>query len=158
MSALSLLAALAVGIGFAAAAALWVPPTRKLAPRVRPYSVVARAAFGHVPDIVEPAPPPVVGGALGRLFGPPVRAALARIGRPGDARGDERLARMLTQAGYESADPAEHRVRQVLQGVVGGVLAGGCAALLDARTAPDIGRGRRRLHVRIHAAPQATRA
>ncbi len=56
------------------------PPTRRLAPRVRPYAVGARVRRSGISPI-RPTTEPVSGTAdatLPRLFGPAVRAALSR--------------------------------------------------------------------------------
>jgi tight adherence protein C len=114
---------------------LCFPPTRRLAPRVRPYAVVARSALGHAPDVA----PDRAGGSLSttatlpRLFGPPVRAAFHRTSRVIESRGDEHLARLLRQAGNPSVTPDEYRVRQVSAASIG-ALVGGAAAGLTLRT------------------------
>jgi Flp pilus assembly protein TadB len=135
VSALPLLAAGAVGTGLAGFASLCFPPTRRLAPRVRPYAVVARSALGHAPDVV----PDRAGGSLSttatlpRLFGPPVRAVFHRASRVIESRGDEHLARLLRQAGDASVTPDEYRMRQVSAASIG-ALVGGAAAGLTLRT------------------------
>ena len=50
MSVLAFVAAGAVGSGAAGLAGMIRPPTRHLAPRVRPYALVARSALGHPPE------------------------------------------------------------------------------------------------------------
>jgi tight adherence protein C len=135
VSALPLFAAGAVGTGLAGLASLCFPPTRRLAPRVRPYAVVARSALGHAPDVV----PDTAGASLSttatlpRLFGPPVRAVFHRMSRLIESRGDEHLARLLRQAGDSSVTPDEYRVRQVSAATMG-ALVGGAAAGLTLRT------------------------
>jgi tight adherence protein C len=135
VSALPLLAAGAVGTGLAGLASLCFPPTRRLAPRVRPYAVVARSALGHAPDVA----PDRAGGSLAttatlpRLFGPPARAAFHRTSRIIESLGDEHLARLLRQAGDPSVTPDDYRVRQVSAASIG-ALVGGAAAGLTLRT------------------------
>ena len=51
VSAVAIFGAVCVGGGVAAATSLFVPPTRRLARRVRPYTLVSRAALGHAPDV-----------------------------------------------------------------------------------------------------------
>ena len=122
MSALAVMAAVGVGAGFSAGAAVLVPPTPRLAPRVRPYSVTARRELGHR-DLRGAVP---TGRVLAGLFGPPLRAAASRAGRLLEPRGDTRLERLLAQAGERDRTPDEYRVRQLGEGVIGAVL--GCAA------------------------------
>jgi Flp pilus assembly protein TadB len=129
VSAVAVLAAGGVATGAAAFAGLVVPPTPRLAPRVRPYVGRARRALG-LSDPVAPA-----GGreqprtTAGRLFGPPARAAAARFARIGNGRGDDQLTRLLRQAGrHESLD--EYRVLQLRDGALGAGLGGGAAAVL----------------------------
>ncbi len=115
MSALQLLAAGAVGAGLAGVASLCLPPTRRLAPRVRPYAVVARSALGHAPEVAagDAGGSLATAATLPRLFGPPARAAFRRTSRVIESRGDEHLARLLRQAGDSSVTPDVYRVRQV---------------------------------------------
>jgi Flp pilus assembly protein TadB len=131
MRAVVLLAAGAGGAGAAGCAGIWRPPTRRLAGRVRPYAVVARAALGHPPE------PAHVAGAsfattttLPRLFGPLVRGALARLSAIIETRGDEHLARLLRQAGVDDMTPDEYRVRQLGGAALVGALGSGAAAVL----------------------------
>ncbi|HEV3053036.1 MAG TPA: type II secretion system F family protein [Solirubrobacteraceae bacterium] len=129
MTAVALLAAGGVAAGAAALAGAVVPPAPRLAPRVRPYSGRIRRALG----LLDPVVP--VGGhehartALGRLFGPPTRAAVGKVARVASQSTDDELARLLHQAGRHES-PDEYRVRQLRDGVVGAVLGGGAVALL----------------------------
>ena len=130
MSAVALLAAAAIGGGAAAIAALIVPPTTRLAPRVRPYAAVARSALG-VPGSADAARPVAhPGGALTRLFWPPLLAAVARIGRSAEGRGDEQLMLLLRRAGEADRTPDEYRVRQLGEALVVGFVSGTAVALL----------------------------
>ena len=125
-----LLAATAVGAGIAGVAATLVPPTKRLAPRVRPYAIVARAALGH-PESIHPATTgPGSGGVLSRLFGPLLRAAVARMSRSVDQRGNDQLARLLRQAGETEQTPDEYRVRQLGEALVFGVASGLAVAIV----------------------------
>ncbi len=117
MNALVLLAAGAIGGAAAAIASLAVPPTRRLAGRVRPYTLVARAALGHPADVIPSRGAIPTHGVVSRLFGPPLRAILPHLGRA-HGWGDERLARLLRQAGVDGTTPDEFRTRQIGEGAV----------------------------------------
>jgi tight adherence protein C len=93
-----LLAALASGVFAACFASLLVPPTRRLAGRVRPYAVPARVSLGLPPDLDRPA---VRGrGTVAQVFGPIVEGAAGRLGGLVDRRSPEVLALRLRQAGW----------------------------------------------------------
>ena len=114
MSASTLLAAGAVGAGAAGMAAIWKPPTKRLAPRVRPYAVVARSALGHVPEPLPTADSRLgTGGTLSRLFGPALRSVASVVSNAIESRGDEHLARMLRQAAMDELTPERYRIRQL---------------------------------------------
>ena len=129
MNALVLVAAAAIGGGAAAIASLVVPPTRRLAGRVRPYTLVARAALGHPADVIPSRGAISAHGVVGRLFGPPLRAILPHLGRA-NGWGDERLARLLRQAGVDETTPDEFRTRQIGEGAVVAAIAGLGVAVL----------------------------
>jgi Flp pilus assembly protein TadB len=123
MNAVVLIAATSIGAGAAAVGGLLVPPRRRLADRIRAYTVLARSGLGHAPDL----PPSehaftATGGAYARLFGPPVRVVLARVAPHGPAAGDERLARLLRQAGDDTS-AEDFRIRQLGHGVTFAVIA-----------------------------------
>lgn len=133
-------AALAVsvltGVAVAGLARLLVPPTGRLAPRVRPYTTGARASLGRGADVgvLAAAGSASVAGTLRRLFGPPVAAAVARIAALGGGTPEERLLLRLRQAGVLQVVPEhlriqEYRIRQVGSAALGLVLgvAGGLA-------------------------------
>lgn len=113
MRSLDLLAASGVAIGIAAVAALVVPPTTRLERRVRPYAALSRSSLGHrdTPSALTTAP--LTGGVLTRLFGPPAIALVGRLRRSGAPRGDDKLERLLRQAGEVDRTPDEYRVRQL---------------------------------------------
>lgn len=127
MSLIPLLAAGAVGVGAAGVAGVWRRPTRRLAPRVRPYAIVARSAFGHLPEAVPVrAAGRVPQATLPRLFAPALRAATTRASRAIESRGDDHLARMLRQAAFDDVTPERYRTRQLTHAVlfaVGGAIA-----------------------------------
>jgi tight adherence protein C len=120
------LAAAGVGAGATATAAFLVPPTPRIAPRVRPYSAAARSALGR-PDIGVDVNST---GLLTRLLGPPLRALLARTGRALEPRSDDELTRVLRQAGDAERTPEQYRLRQLSEGTIGGVLGGAAAAVV----------------------------
>jgi Flp pilus assembly protein TadB len=104
---------LAGGAAAAGTAAVLAPPTRRLAPRVRPYTVLTHTKLGGAPDLstlVRSAP----GGSfetVRRLFAPPFEAVVARIGRTLERRTDSSLALSLRHAGYLDVTPDEYRSR-----------------------------------------------
>ncbi|HET9728529.1 MAG TPA: type II secretion system F family protein [Acidimicrobiia bacterium] len=103
---LQLCAAAAVGVGAAGAASLVRAPTKRIAPRVRPYAVVARSALGHAPD-----------------------ATRATSGsRPRDD-----LALRMRRAGLADVDVDRLRAQQVGRTLLMGVLAGAAMALFTRR-------------------------
>lgn len=139
---IDVLVSLLSGVTVAAIAALLVSPTRRLAPRVRPYTVISRTSLGKSPDVLSVAEPgPLIGaGVVGRLFGPMTKSLAARFGRLVEATGDEGMALKLRQAGLYTTLPEddrlqEYRVRQlgttvVATGVgvlVGAILGGGAS-------------------------------
>lgn len=123
MSAVQLLAASAVGAGVAAVAAIVRTPERRLAPRVRPYAVMARTALGHPPVPDHTSVPSGSTATLPRLFGPPLRAAVAGLSALLESRSDVQLARLLRQSGVTTT-VGEYRVRQVTVAVGGAAMAG----------------------------------
>ena len=132
MNGMSLPAAICVGVAAAALVRTVLRPTRRLAQRVRPYTLVTRSALGRGPDPQGAPGPSVVvsGGTLGRLFGPPVIALGRRVGRVIESRGDERLALRPHQAGIFDVTPEEYRLRQVAQGALAAAIFGLASALL----------------------------
>jgi hypothetical protein len=86
----------------AGVAGLVVKPTPRLAGRVRPYTIVARADLGRSADVLGVAQQsvPVHGGIVRMLFWPPMRALAARVGRLVEARSDDHLRLKLRQAGF----------------------------------------------------------
>jgi Flp pilus assembly protein TadB len=119
-----------VAAGAAGVAAVVGPPTVRLAPRVRPYAVVARSALGHHDVMVAVQPTRRPRSVLARLFGPPLLAVAARVGRSVEQRGDDQLERLLRQAGVSDQTADEYRVRQLGEALVFGVLSGVAVALL----------------------------
>lgn len=110
-----------------------VPPTRRLAGRVRPYTVAARTSLGRSADVRSVAAPDAThpGGVLRRLLGPLLESLARRFGRYLDATSEEGVLLKLDQAGMLTDIPEhrrvqEHRVRQVASAVVGA--GGGIAA------------------------------
>ena len=103
------------GMAAVGAAAVVIPPTRRLAPRVRPYTVAARAQLGRGADPVTAEPTRGDTTTVMRLFGPPLRALVARVGRWFERRSDEALTQHLSHAGYYDVTPDEYRARVALQ-------------------------------------------
>lgn len=129
MTVTALLVASAVGAGVAGAAATIVPPTKRLAPRVRPYAIVARNALGHRDASLDLRVSTRATGVLPRLFGPLLHAVVARLGRSIEQRGNDQLARLLRQAGETDRTPDEYRVRQLGEALAFGVPSGTAIAL-----------------------------
>ncbi|MGQ0825030.1 MAG: type II secretion system F family protein [Actinomycetota bacterium] len=130
MNGVHVVAALAVGTAVAAAATIVVPPTTRLARRVRPYTIVARAALGHAPDLLAPSAPATSAHAVGRLFGPPLRSIVDALGRAVERRGDEQVARLLRQAGFAHLTPDGFRIRQLGAGALVAFMGGVSAATI----------------------------
>ncbi|MCZ7525478.1 MAG: type II secretion system F family protein [Acidimicrobiia bacterium] len=150
MSTPAVVAAAAVGVAAAAAAARLVPPTPRLAPRVRPYTLAARSGFGGPAGTARGPATPV--GTLRRLFGPPLLALARRLGRLVESRSDEALRTRLRHAGQPEVTPEEHRLRllaaavglgalglgaglTLLHGAIGGLLLAACGSLAGAARA-----------------------
>jgi len=111
------------------AAAMVVPPTPRLAPRVRPYTVTARARLGREADLAATGREAPTGATIVRLFGPPGRACVARIGRLLERRNDATLALHLRQAGYFDVTPDEYRTRVALHVLAAGLSGAALGAL-----------------------------
>ena len=123
------LAALCICVALSAAARLFVPPTARLAPRVRPYVVAGRSALGCPPALLDPDVDAGPGGSLVRLFGPLLGAsAPGRPPRRIAVRCAPRASPRAGGSGGVSVD--EHRVRQVSQGAVAAVVGGAAAAIV----------------------------
>jgi Flp pilus assembly protein TadB len=122
--------ALSAGIAAAGVAAVAMPPTRRLAPRVRPYTVAARTRFGRGVDADDLVATPWPTSSVARLFGPPVLAFVRRTGRLLERRSDAALARSLRQAGFVDATPDEYRVRVALHVLAFGAAGAGFGVLV----------------------------
>jgi Flp pilus assembly protein TadB len=105
---------LSAGVAAVGAAALVVPPTRRLAPRVRPYAITARARFGRGAEMGELVTTSS-STTVGRVFGPPIRAVVHRLGQVLERRTDAALARSLQQAGFVDVGPDDYRTRMAVQ-------------------------------------------
>jgi tight adherence protein C len=127
MSATMFLAASGVALGVAGISKLIVPPTTRLAPRVRPYAAVARSALGHRDASVAVRSARRPSGILPRLFGPPLHAAVQRMSRSVDRRGNDQLTRLLRQSGDVNQTADEYRVRQLGEALVFGAVS--CVAV-----------------------------
>jgi Flp pilus assembly protein TadB len=116
---------LSAGVAAVGVAAVAVPPTRRLAPRVRPYTIAARARFGSGADVTDLVAAPPTSSNVTRVFGPPLRALVQRLGRLLERRTDAALGRLLRQAGFVDVTPDEYRTRMAVQVLAFGV--GGAA-------------------------------
>jgi tight adherence protein C len=130
VSAPVVLAACCIAVAVSMAARLLMPPTPRLAPRVRPYVVASRSVLGHPATPLDLELESATAGPLGRLFGPPLGAVARRVGRLVESRSDAHLELRLAQAGLSSVSVDEHRVRQVSQGALAAILGGTAAAIV----------------------------
>jgi tight adherence protein C len=110
--------ALASGLAAALAARLLVPPRRRLAPRLMPYSVPARTTLGYRIDAGEPVAGMVSGTTLQRLLVPPIQAMARSLNRVIETASDDALLLRLRRADLlqdiPEADRAqEYRIRQL---------------------------------------------
>ena len=128
--------AAAVGI-----AALVVPPTRRLAPRVRPYTIAARARFGRGTDVGDLLAAPAFTSTVARVFGPPFVAVVHRLGRLLERRTDVALARSLQQAGFVDVTPDEYRTRTAVQVLTFGAAGAGFGVVVFHRPFAAVGLG-----------------
>jgi tight adherence protein C len=112
-----LLAGASAALVCAGVAGLIIKPTPRLAGRVRPYTIVARAGLGRSADVLGVAQPSTVtrGGTASRLFLPPLRVFAARVGRLVETRSDEHLRLKLRQAGFHDLTTEEYRIRALGQ-------------------------------------------
>jgi Flp pilus assembly protein TadB len=113
-------AVVAVGVCSAAlaaagAAAVVLPPTRRLGPRVRPYTVASRVRAGHGADTVDLVTVRGSASVVGRVLGPPSTSVVRRVGRFVDRRSDAALELLLRQAGFADVTADEYRTRVALQ-------------------------------------------
>lgn len=107
-------AALAGGIAVAAALLALMPPTKRLGPRVAPYSQRARLLMGQSVDAtllvdqsgVEP-------DMRGQVLAPLVGAGARRLSDLLDTGTDDDLNRRLWQAGWRDLTPEQYRLRQL---------------------------------------------
>jgi tight adherence protein C len=131
------LAAASSGLLLAGVVGVIVRPTPRLAPRVRPYTLVARAALGRSADVMAVARPStaLAGGTMRQLFEPPVRALAIRVARAVERRGDDSLTLSLRQAGYADLGPDEYRVRAAGQAALFAG-AGAVVGVVAVRSAP----------------------
>lgn len=117
------------GIAVAVFASLLVRPTRRLAARVRPYTVISRSSLGRAPDVGTGA---LTGsrvgvGAVGQLLSPIVGSLAQLLGRLVEASSEEAMSLKLRQAGFfpslsEDERLQEYRIRQLGMTVGGAAL------------------------------------
>ena len=101
----------------AGVAGLVVRPTPRLAGRVRPYTIVARADLGRSADVLGVAQQSASAhrGIVRMLFWPPMRSLAARVGRLVETRSDDHLRLKLRQAGFHDLTIEEYRIRALGQ-------------------------------------------
>jgi tight adherence protein C len=159
VNAIGLMLGAAAGALFAAGiGGLVARPTRRLGPRVRPYTVVARAALGRSADVGPTARPRGAAPGPHRLVRSARRGALARLGRLVDSRSDDAISLRLRQAGLAGVTPDEYRLQAAAQtalfttaGALPGLLIGSPVVTL-ALAACAFGVGVTRRRARIDAA------
>jgi tight adherence protein C len=130
---LMVLAATASAVVIGALMWLLVPPTPRLAGRVRPYVFPSEASRSNHPR-----------SAVARIFGPMVIRLATALGRRLDPSGDEALAVRLRQAGvYPDLSDADRvgafRLRQLRSLLIGGVGGGLVATALGFSTQGVVG-------------------
>ena len=106
-------------------------PPRRLAPRVRPYTLATRADLHRSPDALGQASPgPIFGeGTMRRLLTPIVGSLVDRVSRLITSANDEQLSLRLRQSGLfgnipESARPQAYRMRALGRATLFGFGAG----------------------------------
>lgn len=124
-------AVLATMVVFGGLASLVVRPRRRLAGRVRPYSITARTSLGRPADVSATAD----GSLLRRVLWPLLQPVVVRVGERLDPETEAVLARRLRQARFlPDHDPEqrllEYRMRAVANGLAGAALGGFAAASL----------------------------
>ncbi|MGH9030893.1 MAG: type II secretion system F family protein [Acidimicrobiia bacterium] len=117
---LTVLAAISVGLVLSGLAGLVIRPTVRLASRVRPYTIVARAGLGRSADVMAVARPSsaVSGSTLRTIFGPPLVSLTRRLGGLLESRSDEHLRLRLHHAGFFDMSVEEYRIRALGQAVL----------------------------------------
>jgi Flp pilus assembly protein TadB len=135
------LGAISAGVAAVGIAAVVVPPTRRLAPRVRPYSIAARARFGRGADVTDVVGSTSLRSPVARIFGPPVLAIVHRVGHWLERRTDAELARSLRQAGYVDVHPDQYRTRLAVHVLAFGAAGAGLGALVFHRPLAALGLG-----------------
>ncbi len=110
------LAAVAVGVACAAAAALVIQPIPRLAPRLRPYTLVTRTRVGRSADVDDTRGG--AGTAISGVIVPPLLAAARRLGTLLHSQSDEELCLKLRQAGSFNVTVEDFRVRQVVSAAI----------------------------------------
>jgi tight adherence protein C len=124
------LGVVSAGVAASGVAAVVLPPTRRLAPRVRPYTVVSRTRFGRGADPSDLATTTATPSVATRVLAPPLLALVHRMGRLLERRSDVALARSLSHAGFVDVTPDEYRTRVALQVLAFGVGGAGLGALV----------------------------
>lgn len=136
MNGAAVLAVVATASTAALAAFLLAPPPRRLAGRVRPYTVSARVGLGRSVDVAALGPPTSSPGLVRRWLDQPLRWIVGRLAGRWDGSGDEALALRLHQAGLLREVRADDRVlefhvREVLATIAGLGLGFGAGLAVD---------------------------
>ena len=125
-----LLAATSAALLLAGLAGTLVRPTPRLGPRVRPYTIVSRAALGKSADVIVEPRPNQAGGTVARLFGPPASALGQRLSRIIERRSDESLSLSLRHAGQSDVAPDQYRVKVLIRAALCSALGAAVGALI----------------------------
>lgn len=110
--------AVVTAIATALVARALLPPTPRLAARVRPYTVLSRSRLGAAPDLYELGAAPRGHGG-DRLVDTPLRRLVAWLGRLADSSSEEMLLLRLRQADVLGDVPESSRVQAYRMRLVG---------------------------------------
>lgn len=134
MTAWDIMLTLPAGIFGAAVVLSFWRPSRRLAPRLAPYTVSSRARLGDAHAEFEALLPPPPVSPVARIAGPIVRSAVDKVSAWMGHRSEEATALALEHAGITDITPRQFRDQQFMYaafGVGAGVVMG---ALLGVRT------------------------
>lgn len=142
MTPLAWLAVLSTALLAGAVTRLVVPIPKRLAGRVRPYTVAARTSLGRPADVGRLAVAGDEASVARRLLAPVLAPAAVALGRLLDGRSDEALTLRLRQAGMYQDVPTgsaatEYRLK-ALTALLTGAGAGGAAGLALGQSVPAI--------------------
>lgn len=152
---LGVVAVVLTGVAAGLVARRILPPTRRLAGRVRPYTVSARTSLGRSADVRAVASPGD-GGTLRRLLEPPAARLAGWVAARVDGRSEEVVLRRLRQADLLGHVPAHRRVAELRMRELGATATGAGLGLLVGLALP-MARGLVVLLVVLGAVAGATR-